>query len=421
MLPVTLFDAPDESGPRRVSLARLAGLIAQAASSVGRIAVEGEVHKPQTGRTGRQWFTLRDRVSQITVSVPSARRARCRVVAGERVSVTGRLEWVTDWGQLQLVAEEVLPVGEGAIAAMIAETRLRLDADGLLTRPRRRIPMLPAAIGVVCGHEAAVRADIESVVAARFPGYPMVFVETTVSGPGAVDNVIAAIADLDAHPAVEVIVLARGGGDATALLPFSDESLCRSVCAAQTPVVSAIGHDGDRPLVDEVADLRAGTPSLAAAAVIPDREELAAALDTALRNAASALVVRLDTAAARLGAVDRRRAVAAALDRAGARLTQASAARDLVAPGQELARARLRLGAVEFRAPAVGRLERARRDLAARRAEVEALSPARVLERGYAVVRRAADGRVVRDPHEAPKGDVLDVTVAGGTLSAVVA
>jgi exonuclease VII large subunit len=112
---VTLFDATDQegAGPRRVSLARLAGLIAQAASSVGRIAVEGEVHKPQTGRTGRQWFTLRDRVSQISVSIPSARRARCRVVAGERVCVTGRLEWVTDWGQLQLVAEEVVPVGEG--------------------------------------------------------------------------------------------------------------------------------------------------------------------------------------------------------------------------------------------------------------------------------------------------------------------
>ena len=241
---MTLFDASDDSGPRRVSLARLAGLIAQAASAVGRIAVEGEVHKPQTGRTGRQWFILRDRVSQITVSVPAARRARCRVVAGERVSVTGRLEWVTDWGQLQLVAEEIVPVGEGAIAAMIAETRLRLDADGLLTRPRRPIPRLPAAIGVVCGHEAAVRADIESVVAARFPGYPTVFVETTVSGPGAVDNLIAAVQDLDARPAVGVIILARGGGDATALLPFSDESLCRAVCASTTPVVAAIGHDG---------------------------------------------------------------------------------------------------------------------------------------------------------------------------------
>ena len=418
---MTLFDTTEEAtGPRRLSLARLAGLIAQAASAIGRIAVEGEVHRPQTGRTGRQWFTLRDRVSQVSVSVPSARRARCRVVAGERVCVTGRLEWVNDWGQLQLVAEEVVPVGEGAIAAMLAETRRRLDADGLLQRPRRPIPRLPAAIGVVCGHEAAVRADIESVVAARFPGYPMVFRETTVSGPGAVDNLIAALQDLDAHAAVEVIVLARGGGDATALLPFSDESLCRAVCATATAVVAAIGHDGDHPLVDEVADLRAGTPSLAAAAVVPDREELVAGLDAALRHAASVARGRLDAAGVRLAGIDRDRAITVALDRASARLTQAGATRELVAPARELSRARGRLAGVDWRTPARQRLERGERDLAARRAEVEALSPARVLERGYAVVRRAADAVVVRHPEEAAVGEALVITLAGGDLGAVV-
>jgi len=195
MAGVSLFDAMGEdaapSEPRRMSLVRLSALIAQAAGQLGRVAVEGEVHRPQTGRTGRQWFTLRDRASQISVSVSSGRRSRCRVVAGERVCVTGRLEWVNDWGQLQLAAEEVLPVGEGAIAAMIADARRRLQAEGLLTRPRRPIPLLPVRIGVVCGHEAAVRADIESVVAARFPGYPMAFLETTVSGPAAADRIVA--------------------------------------------------------------------------------------------------------------------------------------------------------------------------------------------------------------------------------------
>ncbi len=417
---MTLFDLPDDAGPRRISLARLSGLIAQAAGAIGRVAVEGEVHKPQSGRTGRQWFTLRDRVSQIAVSVPAARRSRCRVVAGERVCVTGRLEWVTDWGQLQLVAEEVVPVGEGAIAAMIAEARARLDADGLLRRARRPVPRLPAAIGVVCGHEAAVRADIESVVVARFAGYPVVFAETTVSGPGAVDNIIAALADLDARPGIDVIILARGGGDATALLPFSDEGLCRAVCATRAPVVSAIGHDGDRPLVDEVADLRAGTPSLAASAVVPDRDELVALLDGALRAGVVAVTAKVDHATERLGRVDRNAAVAAALERAGARLRQAGAARELVAPGRELARARQRLAAVDWRAPAVARAERGAKDLAARWAEVEALSPARVLERGYAVVRRAADRAVVRRPEQAPAGELLDVTVAGGGLQVVV-
>jgi exodeoxyribonuclease VII large subunit len=303
---------------------------------------------------------------------------------------------------------------------LIADTRRRLEADGLLQRPRRPIPRLPAAIGVVCGHEAAVRADIESVVAARFPGYPMVFRETTVSGPGAVDSLIVALADLDAHPAVEVIVLARGGGDATALLPFSDESLCRAVCATATPVVSAIGHDGDRPLVDEVADLRAGTPSLAAGAVVPDRAELTAMLDAALRVAASVAGGRLEAAATMLRAVDRDRAILAAVQRAEARLARAAAARELVPPARGLARAEERLSAVDWRSPVRYRLDRAGRELAAHRAEVEALSPARVLERGYAVVRRATDALVVRRPDDVAAGEALVVTVAGGELRAVV-
>src|SRR5204863_4358260 len=133
------------------------------------------------------YFTLKDRAAQIPVVCPSAKASRCRAVAGERVSVTGALNWSVDRGQLSLVADEVVPVGAGAIAAMIADARRRLAADGVLDRPRRPLPRLPETIGVICGTDAAVRADIESVVAARFPGYPVDFVEVGVSGPGAVD------------------------------------------------------------------------------------------------------------------------------------------------------------------------------------------------------------------------------------------
>ena len=172
--------------------------------------------------------------------------------------------------------------------------------------------------------------------------------------------------------------------------------------------------------MDEVADLRAGTPSLAASAVVPDRRELAASLDDAVQAALAALSGRFDHAATRLAHVDRRGAVAAALERAGARLRQAGAGRELVAPGRELARAREQLRAVDWQAPAASRAARAATDLGSRWAEVEALSPARVLERGYAVVRRAADQSVVRRPDQAPAGDLLDLTVAGGALQAVV-
>jgi exodeoxyribonuclease VII large subunit len=394
MEPTPLFDAPAE--PRRVSLVRLSAELGRAAAAVGRIAVEGEVVKPSQ-HPGGVYFSLRDRAAQVSVRCPSARLARCHVMAGERVVVTGSLSWLTDRGQLQLMAEEVAPVGAGAIAALIEEVRGRLTAEGLLDRPRRRIPRLPQAVGVVCGADAAVRADIESVVAERFPGYPMLFVETNVSGPGAAEAVAGALEVLDARPEVEVVVLARGGGDAAQLLPFSDEVLCRAVAACGTPVVSAIGHQGDRPLCDEVADLRCGTPSLAAAAVVPSRAELEAELDGLLARAAEAVGASSARAGERLARIEPAGALRAGLDTARARCGHAAGRLALVHPARRMPSAAERLGAA--------------------RRHADALSPVRVLERGYAVVRDA-DGRVVRDPTRVYRGDAVDVQVARGRFTA---
>jgi exodeoxyribonuclease VII large subunit len=394
MEPTPLFDA--STGPRRVSLVRLSAELGRAAAAVGRIAVEGEVVKPSQ-HPGGVYFTLRDRAAQVSVRCPSARLARCRVTAGERVLVTGSLSWLTDRGQLQLVAEEVAPGGAGAIAALIEEVRGRLAAEGLLDRLPRRIPRLPQAIGVVCGADAAVRADIESVVAERFPGYPVLFVETNVSGPGAADAVSRALEALDARPEVEVVVLARGGGDAAQLLPFSDELLCRAVAACRTPVVSAIGHQGDRPLCDEVADLRCGTPSLAAAAVVPSRAELETELDGLLARAAEALGSHVAMAEDRLRRIEPAGALRAGLDTARARCGHAAGRLALVHPDR--------------------RVRWAFERLAAARRHVDALSPVRVLERGYAVVRDA-DGQVVRDPTAIHPGDAVDVQVARGRFAA---
>lgn len=391
----TLF-AADDVPPRRVSLVRLSAELGRAAAAVGRVAVEGEAVRPSQ-HPGGVYFTLRDRAAQVSVRCPASRLARCHVTAGERVLVTGSLQWLTDRGQLQLVAEEVVPVGAGAIAALVEEVRARLAADGLLARPRRRLPRLPAVGGVVCGAEAAVRKDIESVVAARFPGYPVEFVETNVSGPGAATAVIAALQALDARPEVEVVVLARGGGDAAQLLPFSDEELCRAVAAARTPVVTAIGHEGDRPLCDEVADLRCATPSLAAAAVVPARAELEAALDGLLARAVEALGRRQEHAVGRLARVDPARALVAGLATARGRCDRAAERLALVHPSRRAGWAAERL--------------------AAARRHVEALSPVRVLERGYAVVRDA-DGRVVRDPAAVAAGARVDVEVARGRFAA---
>ncbi len=422
--------------PRRVSLIRLAGEIARALATVGRLAVEGEVYQPRRVGGGRVYFTLRDRAAQLSVMCPQSKASRCRAVAGERVCVVGALMWINERGQLQLVAEEVMPVGDGAVAAMIADARRRLAADGLLDRPRRPLPRLPGAIGVVCGSEAAVRQDIESVVAVRFPGYPMQVVETQVSGPGAAISIIDALAALAAHPAVDVIILARGGGDATQLLPFSDEELCRAICRCPVPVVSAIGHDGDRPLCDDVADHRFGTPSLAAAATVPDRAALLAELAALQAVGALALQQRVESAQRRLAAIDTRQAARAGAAGAAARLEGIAGRLQLLHPRRQLLEAGRRLDAIDRRGPAaravaVGAaglaaiewrrrvddsMARAAARLSADGRHLHALSPTRVLERGYAVVRDPY-GRVIRRAGQVAAGQQVAVQLSAGRLA----
>lgn len=406
-------------GVRRVSLVRLSAEIGRSVAGLGRVLTEGEVVKPTLRPSGTIYFTLRDRAAQMSVVCPASRARRCRVVHGERVGVSGALVWGADRGQLQLSAQEVVPVGAGAIAAALAECRARLAADGLIGRPRRPIPRLPAAIGVVCGVEAAVRADIASVVAARFPGYPVVWCPVAVSGPGAAESLVGALRWLGARPEVEVVILARGGGDAGALLTFSDEELCRAICSSRLPVVTAIGHDGDRPLCDEVADLRCGTPSLAAMAVVPERAALEAELAGLVARAGRAWAGRLQGASASLERVDRGAALRSGLAVAERRLERAGAALAASDPRKRLSGAARALGGLDWRSPLARRVSAARAELRGRRHTLDALDPTRVLARGYAVVR-VPGGDVLRDPAQVGGGAVLDITVAQGALRAAV-
>jgi len=405
------------ASPRPVTLIRLAGEIARSLAGVGRVVVEGEVHRPTQSKGGWVYFSLRDRAAELKVVLPRAKVRHSRVVAGERVAVVGVMEWLNERGQAQLRAEEVTPVGAGAIAAMINQARERLRADGLIDRPRRPIPLLPVAIGVLCGAEAAVKADIQSVVASRFPGYPLVIHEATVSGPGAAASIVDALAQLSQRREVEVIVLARGGGDATALLAWSDETLCRAVAACPVPVVSAIGHEADRPLCDEIADLRCGTPSIAAHTVVPDRRALSTHLDQLAARRRAALRSGLDAARLRAGRVDTRGALGAGVRHATLRLEGAE--RRLVAahPRRALARCADRLAALDWRRPTGERLGVAAGRLGAEGRHLRALSPARVLERGYAVVR-GPSGQVLRNSGQVDMGDELDIRLAAGSLKA---
>jgi len=396
---VSLFDPSDVANePRRVSLVRLAGEITRSLAPVGRIAVDGEVHSAKAYNS-RRYFTLRDRNARISVTVAARNVRHCKVEDGEAVRVTGVLVWENQRGELRLDAQSVEPRGEGAVAAVISQARERLQAEGVLDRVRRELPRLPRVIGVICGQEAAVRKDIESVIATRFADYPVVFRTCPVSGPSAATALVDAVIDLDGRPEVDVIILARGGGDATELLPFSDEDLCRAVAACVTPTVSAIGHDGDRPLLDDVADHRCGTPSIAAALVVPSEAELRGELDYWLEAAFANAAGRVERADRQLNAY----APARALDASIANATQ------------RLERAESRL----VNAHPKSRLDACLARLTGFRETLHALDPARVLDRGYAVVRTAA-GAVVRDVAQLTTKDTVSIRVASGEFEAEV-
>jgi exodeoxyribonuclease VII large subunit len=367
--------------------------------------VEGEVAEL---RRRDAWafvfWTLKDLGGSATAAVRMARSTYDRLAAppveGARLHVLVRPEVSQKSGQLSLRALRLEPFGAGALAAQLEERKRRLAAEGLFAQERKRpLPRFPRAIGLVCGHDAAAKHDVVEGIRTRFPPARIVLAETTVQGDGAATGIRLSLAKLDADPAVEVIVLARGGGSLDDLAPFSDEALCRAIAASATPVVSAIGHEQDTPLCDLVADVRASTPTHAARLVVPDA--------AALRREDGALLER------------GRRVLADRLRREREALGLLAARPVLRTPSGFLSWRREGLGSLRerLRAAPARRLERERRDLAATASQLRALGPASTLERGYAIAL-GPDGHAVCDPAQAPPGTLLDLRLARGRVAA---
>ncbi|WP_037912797.1 exodeoxyribonuclease VII large subunit [Actinacidiphila yeochonensis] len=368
---------------------------------LGAVWVEGQITElSRRPGFGVVFMTLRDPSRNVSISVTCFRAVYEQVadVVGEgaRVVVHARPEWYGPRGTLSLRAAEIRPVGMGELLVRLELLRKALAAEGLFEAARKRpLPFLPGLIGLVTGRASAAERDVRENARLRWPAVRFEVRNVPVQGANAVPRIVEAVRALDAHPEVDVIVLARGGGSVEDLLPFSDEQLVRAVAECRTPVVSAIGHEPDTPLLDLVADLRASTPTDAAKRIVPDvREELARVRqvqDRALR------VVR--------GLLEREeRGLAAALSRpvlaAPRRMVEE---REAEVAGR-LDRARRTVGHL---------LERADADLTHTLARVVALSPAATLRRGYAVLQRE-DGAVVRDPGEVSPGDPLRARVAEG-------
>ncbi|WP_049573748.1 exodeoxyribonuclease VII large subunit [Streptomyces sp. SBT349] len=374
---------------------------------LGAVWVEGQI--TQLSRRpgfGVVFLTLRDPAHDVSVRVTCFRGVFDPVAdvisEGARVVVFAKPEWYAPRGELSLRASEIRAVGVGELLVRLERLKRALTAEGLFAPERkRRLPFLPGRVGLVTGRASAAERDVLENARLRWPAVRFAVRNVAVQGVHAVPQVIDAVRELDADPDVEVIVVARGGGSVEDLLPFSDERLVRAVADCRTPVVSAIGHEPDAPLLDLVADLRASTPTDAAKRVVPDvREELARVRQ--LRDRARwVLESRIDR---------EERGLAAARDRP----VLAEPHRLVRGRAEELdgllGRARRTLGHL---------LDRAAADLTHTRARVVALSPAATLRRGYAVLQRA-DGAAVRAADEVEAGEVLRARVAEGAFPVTV-
>jgi exodeoxyribonuclease VII large subunit len=393
---MALETSAESPAPVRTVLQLVGGWI----TKLGRIWVEGQIAECKK-RGSTVFLTLRDPVAAVSVQVICTRQVfeATSPQEGARVVVFAKPDFNATRGTFALTGLEIRAVGIGELLARLDRLRRALAAEGLFSAERKRaLPFLPAVIGLICGRESAAQRDVQHNAERRWPAVKFRVEQVAVQGPYAAGEVIAALRRLDEDPDVEVIVIARGGGSVEDLLPFSDEALLRAVAACRTPVVSAIGHEQDTPLLDLVADLRASTPTDAAKRIVPDVAEQIA-LVTQLRDRA-------------------RRSVLGWLDREQAWLQAVTSRPAIADPVREIERQSEQVDALVRRARQCldGSLARAGDDIAHTRARLLALSPAATLRRGYAIVQHA-NSAVVRTASEVGPGERLTVRFAEDQLT----
>lgn len=419
--------------------------------------VEGEIGRVTISSAGHAYFALKDERNQLQCVWfrDDRQRSAFEAQAGLRIVAHGRIDLFEPQGALQLYVDSIQPSGLGDLTLRFEALKARLAAEGLFAAERkRRLPARPATIAVITSPTGAVWKDICHVLARRWPVARVVLVAAQVQGEAAPASIVAAFRKVERYAAARVAaghpdeapaltILARGGGSLEDLWAFNDEAVVRAVVGHTLPVVCGVGHETDVTLSDFAADVRAPTPSAAAEIVVPDRAEFLAGiraggrrLDASIslrtraagrevaaeRRALDRLnpAVQLTMARERVGLlldratraiVDRTASDRAGVDRLGRRLGPTLPAR--------LADDRRRLARTEVIEPIViRRVTGARGSLGSATAALAVLGPQATLERGYAIVRRASDGTVVRDPADAPAGTRLDLRVASGELPA---
>lgn len=365
------------------------------------IWIEGEVSNLRRPGSGHAYFTLRDSQSSLRGVLFRNSRGLQHLQDGAAVVAHGRVSLYEVRGDLQLIADIIQPEGVGELQMRLDQLTLQLEREGLFDPSRKRqLPGFPKRVGVVTSPTGSVWHDIQSVIGRRWPMVELLIAPAMVQGDGAAPTLVEAIAALNDEPGVDVIIVARGGGSLEDLWPFNEEAVARAVFASATPVVSAIGHETDFTICDMVADLRAPTPSAAAELVVPDRVEMSARVIGAAQAIENFVAARVD------GATDE---VEALQSRVGRAVPELDGLRlrvdDLLQDAQTALTHRVEL-------------ERAR--VSGLSSALSPLSPYRTLRRGYAIVSSRDSGGVLTDQHNVSKGDILDITLHRGSVSASV-
>jgi exodeoxyribonuclease VII large subunit len=397
-------DLPSTSeAPWPVSV--VAGKIKGYIERLGTVWVEGELAQ-WNERNGAVFGKLKDLDGDVTLSFQlwSSTRAKLseQFAQGDHVIALAKTEFWVKGGTLSMQVLNMRHVGLGDLLEKLERLRKQLASEGLFDAERKKpLPFLPACIGLITGKDSDAEKDVIRNAQLRWPSVVFRVRHAAVQGDRAASDVAAAIRELDADPEVEVIIVARGGGDFQNLLAFSDEALLRVAAGCETPLVSAIGHEADRPLLDEVADLRASTPTDAAKRVVPDVAEELARVHQARARIGTRVTSMVTHEIERLGGIRSRPVLA---DPGWVVAQRSEEITRWVARGSEL---------IDYR------IERIRQGLTELAGQLRALSPKRTLERGYAIAQHA-DGRVLRGVADAVPGSPLRLTLSDGSVATTV-
>ena len=361
--------------------------------------VLGEVSNLRVSSSGHSYFTLKDDQSVLNCVMFRGQAGSEILVNGSAVSAHGRISFYAPRGSTDFMVDIAMPEGVGELSLELERLRLRLEAEGLFEASRKRqLPPFPKVVGVVTSPSGAVFHDITNVIRRRYPLVEVVLSPTPVQGSDVAPSIAAALERLDREGRADVIIIARGGGSLEDLWPFNEEVVARAIYASRTPVVSAIGHETDVTISDQVADVRAPTPSAAAELVVPDRDVLLRQLAELADQSQRAILYTLDNQRALLAGLLRRMESGLPNLEVWRRRVD-----DIGRVVQTGASAAISLAGSRFKG-----LEH----------RLRALDPAATLARGYSVVENLASGQVVSLISQVAPGDALAITVADGIVPA---